>query len=225
MPSDCSEKAKAATEAIAAANARISEVEASVASVYARTMASLDSKGRHALAAGEPDPAIRARAEALAAKMDEEEEKPPKAKGAKDYPVKIKPKVSAEDPQEPMTPLEAKLTQDIADLKAAQAKPYIASMRSLREQMGLDVAAFDAQVDAMTPDQAIAAYSLESVLYPAMQAMFSQAAAPPPANVSPPGQPLPPLDQWGAGGPRGPIAPPAATPQPPYVASEGEFRL
>ncbi len=210
MADACEAKQKAATDAIAAANDKISRVEASQEALYARAMATMTAKERAALVASEPSAALKAKAQKMAQKMDEEDEK---RKDGATYPVKEKPKVSAE------SPAEAALRREVAELRVA---PLVAQMRDFRASLGMDTAEFDALVDALDPDQVAASYSLEAPIYAALSTM----SVPPPAATIPGFPAAPP--QFGQYQPAPQPAPQALqSPQAPYGASAegGEFRL
>jgi len=214
MATACAEKEKAATEAIAAANERITHAEARIASVYESAMATMTPTQRADLVASETDPEAKARASEIARKMDEEDEKK-----AKKYPVKVREKVSSESARE------AALERRIAELEAS---PAAASMRAFRASLGLDLGQFDRDIAMMSPDQVTAAYNLESHLYNALQA----ASSPPPGMMIAPGQspPIPGLDM-APPGTQGlvpaTLANVGGTPSPQYAASspQEEFRL
>lgn len=212
MASACSEKEKAASEAIAAANKRIDQSEAAMEALYERALASTDAEGREALIAGETDPALKAKATEMAAKMEDDEDE----KKSRKYPVKVRPKVSAE------TPREAALAKKIAELEAS---PYAASMRNFRASLGLDLNAFDTTIRGMAPTEVISAYNLEAPLHAALQ----QAMQPPPGNMIMPGA-LPQMGQMAPPQVQAPLhtAPqnvPTGVPTPQYAASPQEFRL
>lgn len=210
MADACEAKQKAAAEAIEAANGKITRVEASQEALYARAMAAMSPKARAALVASEPDAALKAKAQAMAKKMDEDDES--RKEGAT-YPVREKPKVSSE------TPAEAALRREVAELRVA---PFVAQMRDFRASIGMDLNEFDTVINSMEPDQVMASYSLEQGIYAALSAM----SVPPPAAVipgfpaAPPGTMAPP-----APAPQAPAQP--GIPQAPYGASYqgGDFRI
>ena len=221
MAAGCADKEKAATEAIAAANARITELEAKAAGAAAGAMAHMSAEQRAALVAGEKDPALKARLAEEARKMDERDEK-----SAATYPIKTKPKVSAEE-----TPSahEASLLARIRELEEGQATPFVAAMADFRKARGMDPSAFQADADNMTADQVMAAWRLEAPIHDVVAATLQAAIAPSlaaqRANVGgTPGWHAPLMPSGPAPGmPQAAPAPPGA---PPYAASAPqEFRL
>lgn len=214
MGTECSQKAEAAAEAVKAANAKISELEAREASIYERAMASMSREARAGFVKGEANAAARAKMAEAARRMDEREEK----EGAT-YPVKEKPKVSAE------TPREAALQAQIDTLKEANAAPMRQAMGEFRASLGIPESAWAPALEGMSAEQASALYALEAPIHAAVAQLREPA---PGATFWPASTGLPEPSTWGDQlGMGQSVVPQAAPASEPYAASadQGEFVL